>query len=232
MVLATKDKIRHTIGIALMTLILATAACKEEDKLGKTNINPKGLPTLSSRNVATVISDSGYTKYKVVTPLWNVYNEVDTPYWEFPEGVYLRQLDHNLKVISTVAADSAVYIPMKKIWQLYGSVEIDQKDKAFFFSPRIFFDDRNKKIYSDTFIHIKTSTQILEGIGFESNQNMTKYRVLKPTGEFPSSFADGRADGMGIPSGMEPAMPTMGFSPDPDPDQENDAQTEEEASLQ
>ena len=228
MVLAAKDKIKKSLGIVLMGMILATAACKEEDKLGKTNINPKGLPTLSTRNVATVISDSGYTKYKVVTPLWNVYNEVDTPYWQFPEGVYLRQLDHNMNVVSTVAADSAVYIPTKKIWQLYGSVEIDQKDKAFFFSPRMFFDDRNKRIYSDTFIHIKTSTQILEGIGFESNQNMTKYRVLKPTGEFPSSFAEARSDGMGIPAGMEPAMPSMDFSPDPIGEGSAEAESEDE----
>lgn len=217
-------------GIVLMALILATASCKEEDKLGKSNINPKGLPTLSTRNVATVISDSGYTRYKVVTPLWNVYNEVDTPYWDFPEGVYLRQLDHNLKVVSTVAADSAVYVPSKKIWELYGSVEIDQKDKAFFFSPRIFFDDRNKKIYSDTFIHIKTSTQILEGIGFESNQNMTKYRVLKPTGEFPASFAAAREDGLGIPQGMAPAMPSMDFDPEPEPEADADVGAEENPS--
>lgn len=201
-------------GIVLMGLLLATAACREDDKLGKSKINTKGMPTLSTRNVATVISDSGYTKYKVVTPLWNVYNEIDTPYWDFPEGVYLRQLDHQMKIVSTVAADSAVYVPSKKLWRLYGSVEIDQKDKAFFFTQRIFFDDRNRRIYSDTFIHIKTPTQILEGIGFESNQDMTKYRVLKPMGEFPSSFADGPDGGMGLPQGMQPMM-VPSFDADP-----------------
>lgn len=227
MVLAAKDKIRKLAGIVLMGLLLATAACKEDNKLGKANINPKKLPTLSTRNVATVISDSGFTKYKVVTPLWNVYNEAEVPYWDFPEGVYLRQLDHDLKVVSTVAADSAVYVPSKKIWELYGSVEIDQKDKAYFFTPRIFFDDRNKRIYSDTFIHIKTPTQILEGVGFESNQEMTNYRVLKPMGMFPASFSEGVDGGMGIPQGMGPvAIPSM--DPAGDPFEESDGETEEE----
>lgn len=215
MVLAAKDKISRYSGIVVMCLLLAVSACKEDDRLGKTKIDPKTMPTLSTRNVATVISDSGYTKYKVVTPLWNVYNEVETPYWDFPEGVYLRQLDHDMKVVSTVAADSAVYFPGKKLWELYGSVEIDQKEKAYFFSQRIFFDDRNRRIYSDTFIHIKTPTQILEGIGFESNQDMTKYRVLTPTGEFPTSFADGGEGAMGMPQGMQPvAMPSMDISPE------------------
>lgn len=193
MVLAEKDKIK----LWLLSLVVggtAIVGCREDDKLGVTNaVDSKNMPQLSTRNVSTLISDSGYTKYKVLTPLWNVYgNDKGEPYWDFPEGVYLRQLDHNLKVTSMVAADSACYFPNKKLWELYGDVEIDQKDKAYFFSQRIFFDDRQKRIYSDTFIHIKTPTQILEGVGFESNMNLTKYRVLEPTGMFPiSQFEDG-----------------------------------------
>ncbi|MCH5218252.1 MAG: LPS export ABC transporter periplasmic protein LptC [Muribaculaceae bacterium] len=167
---------------------LLLAACGEDDKLGVTNaVDASKMPQLSTRDVSTLISDSGYTKYKVVTPLWNVFGGTDKEaYWDFPEGVYLRQLDHDLKVVSTVAADSAVYFPNRKLWELYGNVEIDQENKAYFFSQRIFFDDKQKRIFSDTFIHIKTPTQILEGIGFESNENMTQYRVLQPTGMFPT----------------------------------------------
>lgn len=195
--------------------LLLLGACGEDDKLGVTNaVDSKNMPQLSTRNVSTLISDSGYTKYKVVTPLWNVYGQAEQgeAYWDFPEGVYLRQLDHNLAVVSTVAADSAVYYPGKKLWELYGDVEINQKEKAYFFSQRIFFDDRQKTIYSDTFIHIKTPTQILEGIGFESNQSLTRYRVLRPTGMFPTKQLEG--DG-----GTNPATavgpPDQSFVPAP-----------------
>ena len=40
-------------------------------------------------------------------------------------------------------------------------------------------------MYSDTFMHIETATHVLEGIGFESNERLTQYRVLKPQGIFP-----------------------------------------------
>ena len=182
-----------------MTIIgfLAITSCGEDDKLGviKT-IDASKMPQLSTRNVSTLISDSGYTKYKVVTPLWNVYGgaAVEESYWDFPEGVFLRQVDHDLDVISTVAADSACYFPNKKLWELYGDVEIDQKDKAYFYSERIYFDDRQKRIYSDTAILIKTPTQTLEGIGFESNQSLTQYRVLKPTGVFPKRMLEENGD--------------------------------------
>ena len=169
-------------------LLMLLSACGEDDKLGVVNaVDASKMPQLSTRNVSTLISDSGYTKYKVLTPLWNVYGAAQgEPYWDFPEGVYLRQLDRDLQVVSTVAADSAVYFPNRKLWELYGDVEIDQKDKAYFSSQRIFFDDRQRRIYSDVFIHIKTPTQILEGIGFESNDNLTRYRVIRPTGMFPT----------------------------------------------
>lgn len=208
------------LPVFMACCLLALVACREEDKLGVTNaINAEKMPQLSTKNVSTLISDSGYTKYKVLTPLWNVYNgRHEEAYWDFPEGVYLRQLDHDLAVVSTVAADSAVYFPNRKLWELYGDVEIDQKDKAYFFSQRIYFDDRQKRIYSDTFIHIKTPTQVLEGIGFESNQNLTRYRVIRPTGMFPTKQFEGEPSGHedGLNSrhpGENPVVTTMVASP-------------------
>lgn len=209
------------VPVSLFVCILFASACKEDNRLGVMGaIDTENMPQLSTRNVSTLISDSGYTKYKVVTPLWNIYGgSGEEVYWIFPEGVYLRQLDHDLEVVSTVAADSARYYPNRKLWELFGDVEIDQKGHAFFYSERIFFDDRQRKIYSDTFIHIKTPTQTLEGIGFESNQELTRYRVLKPTGMFPTKqFEDDEAAERQEASPAEGASaeePSRNLQPDP-----------------
>lgn len=191
-----------------MLMVNILVACKEENKLEvDRSINPKKLPTLSTRNVLTYISDSGFTKFKIVTPLWNVYNETQEPYWDFPEGVFLRQLDHQLELVATIAADSAKYFTNQKRWELYGNVEIDQIGRTFFASQRMFFDDRNKQIYSDTFIHIETPTQILEGMGFQSNLEMTRYTVIKPTGVFPMDQKEM------TPMAAPMAPPSMGSEP-------------------
>lgn len=200
----------------MLMLFAMTVGCGEDDKLqvmGR-KIDTEKMPQLSTRNVSTLISDSGYTKYKVVTPLWNIYGAKThgEQFWDFPEGVYLRQLDKDLQLVSTVAADSACYFPERKLWELYGDVEIDQKEKAYFLSQRIFFDDRQKLIYSDTFIHIKTPTQILEGVGFESNQDMTRYRVLNPTGMFPTKQLEPDAPGASPTGGTDSAFHTMPVS--------------------
>ena len=209
---------RRFLPILAFFSVLMVSACKEDNRLGVMgDIDTTGMPQLSTRNVSTLISDSGYTKYKVVTPLWNVFGgDGQEAYWVFPEGVYLRQLDHDLAVVSTVAADSARYYPNQKLWELFGDVEIDQKGHAYFYSERIFFDDRQRKIFSDTFIHIKTPTQTLEGIGFESNQELTKYRVLKPTGMFPTKqLSDDDGDSVGTMHPGRTPEPNRSFQPDP-----------------
>lgn len=138
-----------------------------------------------SRNISTLISDSGITQYKIITPIWYIYDEVETPYWSFPEGLYLQKFDPGYNVIATVAADSAKYFKNERLWRLEGEVEMTKVPKELFLSPRVFWDQRKQMIYSDTFIHIENETHIIEGTGFESDETLGSYRILHPNGIFP-----------------------------------------------
>lgn len=170
--------------------VVVMAACKEERKVDKTTLSPDKMATMSTTNVSTLISDSGVVQYKIVAPLWKVYDEVDTPYWIFPKGLYLQKYDRQFKVIATVAADSARYYKNQRLWKLTGHVEMRKMPKDLFLSERLFWDQKRHKIYSDTFMHIETETHTLEGVGFESNEQLTVYRVIKPMGIFPVSKED------------------------------------------
>lgn len=162
-------------------------SCHEETKVSVTSrLHPDKMATMTTHNVNTLISDSGVTQYRIVTPLWEVYDEVEEPYWRFPEGLYLRKYDRKFNVIATIAADSATYYKNKRLWRLDGNVEITKKPKDLFLTPRVFWDQSKGRIYSDTFMHIENATHVLEGHGFDSNENFTEYRVLKPTGIFPA----------------------------------------------
>ncbi|MDE6480448.1 MAG: LPS export ABC transporter periplasmic protein LptC [Muribaculaceae bacterium] len=171
---------------ALLTGVLS--GCKEDGKLGiASRIDPKKMPTMSTVNVATLISDSGITQYKIVSPLWNVYDEVDTPYWNFPKGIYLQKYDRKFNVIASVAADSAKFFRLQNLWKLDGNVELHKEPGELFLTQQLFWDQRKNKIYSDSFIHIETPERMLEGHGFESNDRLTKYSIRRPTGIFPVS---------------------------------------------
>lgn len=174
---------------------ISVGSCKQESKIDITKtLNPGKMPSMVTHNVNTLISDSGVTQYKIVAPVWYVYDEVDTPYWLFPEGLYLQKYDPSFNVIATVAADSARFFRVQKLWRLDGNVEMTKAPKDLFLSPRVFWDQRRQRLYSDTFIHIENATHVLEGTGFESNERLTEYRILHPTGIFPINKEEIRPD--------------------------------------
>ena len=171
-----------------MLAVLGLGSCKDEGKLGvASRIDPKKMPSMTTVNVATLISDSGITQYKIVSPLWNVYDEVDTPYWSFPKGIYLQKYDRKFNVIASVAADSAKFFRLQNLWKLDGNVELKKEPGELFLTQQLFWDQRRNRLYSDSFIHIETPERMLEGQGFESNDRLTKYSIRKPTGIFPVS---------------------------------------------
>ncbi|MDE6742033.1 MAG: LPS export ABC transporter periplasmic protein LptC [Muribaculaceae bacterium] len=178
-------------GLATVLALLAVlgqGSCKEDGKLGvASRIDPKKMPSMSTVNVSTLISDSGITQYKIVSPLWTVYDEVDTPYWSFPKGIYLQKYDRAFNVIASVAADSAKFFRMLNLWKLDGNVELKKEPGELFLTQQLFWDQRRNRLYSDSFIHIETPDRMLEGHGFESNDRLTKYSIRRPTGIFPVS---------------------------------------------
>lgn len=177
-------------------------SCRKERKVDvASRLDPAGMPTMSTLDVSTLISDSGVTQYKMVSHEWYVYNEVDTPYWLFPKGLYLEKFDRKFRVIASVAADSALYLVKEKLWKLMGNVEVKKQPRDLFLSERLYWNERERKVYSDTFIHIENDTHVLEGSGFVSNDQMTVYRVLKPNGIFPvdRDALSGPAPGSQIP---------------------------------
>lgn len=175
------------LSMAVATaLAIAAGSCTGETKVDiSSNLNPACMPSMVTHNISTLISDSGVTQYKIVAPVWYVYDEVDTPYWLFPEGLYLQKFDPDFNVIATVAADSARFFKLQKLWKLEGNVEMTKAPRDLFLSERVFWDQRKARLYSDTFIHIENETHILEGTGFESNERLTQYRILHPSGIFP-----------------------------------------------
>lgn len=183
------------ILVGMLLFLIVASGCREEKKIDvASKINPRVMATMTTKNVATFISDSGVVQYKIVAPLWQVFEETDTPYWIFPQGLYLQKYDPYFHVIATVAADSARFFSNQKIWRLDGHVEMTKAPKDLFQTSQLFWDQRRGKIYSDSFIHIETETHVLEGLGFESDERLTSYRIIKPQGIFPVNSSDFASD--------------------------------------
>jgi LPS export ABC transporter protein LptC len=143
------------------------------------------IPALITDSVNTLISDSGITRYRINAPKWLIFDRTNPPYQEFPEGIYLEQFDANLSVLASLKADYAYYDESSQIWVLKGNVHALNRKGEQFDTPNLNWNQKTHRVYSDSVIHITREKSIITGIGFDSNEEMSQYTILNPTGMFP-----------------------------------------------
>lgn len=171
--------------ILILTLLLPalTTSCNKETKEFLPSFGPRDtVPTMVTDSVVTLISDSGRIRYRLVAPLWKVYDKAYEPYWLFPERVHLERFDDSLRVESVIECDTAKYYSRRRLWELKGNVLIVNLEGETFETSLMYWDQRLAKVYSDSFIRIEQKDVILTGVGFESNQTMTRYTIFNPNG--------------------------------------------------
>lgn len=171
----------------LATLLTASLpACKEVKRdVVATPANRDSVVSMKTRDVMTLISDSGMTRYRITAKLWLVYDEARRPNWKFPYGLFLEKFDDNFKVEATIRCDSAFYFKNDKLWRLDGNVVIRNTKKELIETEQIYWDQTFHEVRSDSFVHIERADRILEGYGFKSDENLHNYLIKKPSGIFP-----------------------------------------------
>lgn len=171
---------------ALVIASLLAGACGNDERSYVANIGDGDQsPTMTTYQVETFISDSGYTRYHISTPVWKMFEEASEPFWRFPDGLGLQQYDLEMRPDATMDCDSAIYFSRKRLWQLDGHVMMVNTMRDTFLSQQLFWDQAKRQVYTDSFIHIVRSDRIIEGYGFESNENMTAYTIHRPTAILP-----------------------------------------------
>ena len=98
---------------------------------------------------------------------------------------YLEKFNLNLEADATVEADYAHYNEPAQLWTLRGHVQAMNLEGERFETPLLFWDQKTESVYSDSAIVITREASIIMGVGFRSNQEMTKYTILRPSGVFP-----------------------------------------------
>ena len=173
--------------MVLLVLLCMLSACSKKEVRHRAGAiaDRAAMPALEGMDVTTLISDSGVTRYRIKAKRWLVFDKADTPYWEFPEGIYLEKFNMDLEADATVEADYAYYNEPAQRWTLKGNVEAMNLEGEKFETPLLYWDQKSESVYSDSSITITRETSIIKGVGFQSNQEMTNYTIQYPTGVFP-----------------------------------------------
>ena len=184
-ILSTIKRITRVVLLLLVCSFVYSCTKKEVRHRAGAIADRKAMPALAGDEVTTLISDSGITRYRITAKKWLVFDKADTPYWEFPEGVYLEKFNLNLEADATIEADYAYYNEPAQRWMLRGNVKAMNLEGEQFETPLLFWDQKTESVYSDSSIIITRATSIIKGVGFRSNQEMTQYTILRPSGVFP-----------------------------------------------
>lgn len=173
----------RVIGVAICCMALLSACSRNKTEVAYGYDNVDSLPTLSTFDVNTLISDSGVIRYHLEADEWFMFEREDTSsYWLFPKGIFVEQYDSLFAREAMIEGDSAIYYKDAQLWRIDRNVHIENSEGRQFDTQQLFWDQKKKIVYSDSAVRITAQEEIIEGVGFLSNEQITKYTILQVTG--------------------------------------------------
>lgn len=183
-ILLIKNHITTAILVVVVLFFALSCTNNEVEKIDAV-LDRAAMPRFHATEITTVISDSGITRYRISAPQWDVFDRANQPYWEFPAGIHFERFDENLKVDANIHSKYAKFNENEQLWELKGNVRMTNIRGELFETEHLFWNQREERIYSDTIVKITQAKHIINAIGFESNQQMTKYMFRETRGIFP-----------------------------------------------
>jgi LPS export ABC transporter protein LptC len=173
---------KSTVSLFLIAFICFLSCGKNKD-VSSVEVDAVALPTIHGENISSLISDSGVTRYRLQTKVWDIYSNDTFPYWFFPQGVYLELFDSLFRTQSTVTADTAYFYEKKDLFRLLGNVQIQNLSGEKFETSELFWDrsapaNSVNAVYTDKMIRIDRGDVILVSRGFRSDRFMNNYRFF------------------------------------------------------
>ena len=192
LVVSCKEAVEHTAG-----------AIRERDSVA----------VMTTLGVNTLISDSGITKYRIVTERWEVNQNKKPSRWVFDKGLFLEQFDEKFHVQAYIQCDTAYYYDQLRLWELRSRVRILTKNGLRFSSNQLYWDENKHELYSYTFSRLVTPERTLQGSYFRSAERMTHYLVTNSRGSFESADFGGGPSPSPSPSGTGDSIMIQQRSP-------------------
>lgn len=192
LVFSCKEAVEHTAG-----------AIRERDSVA----------VMTTLGVNTLISDSGITKYRIVTERWEVNQNKKPSRWVFDKGLFLEQFDEKFHVQAYIQCDTAYYYDQLRLWELRSRVRILTKNGLRFSSNQLYWDENKHELYSYTFSRLVTPERTLQGSYFRSDERMTHYLVTNSRGSFESADFGGGPSPSPSPSGTGDSIMIQQRSP-------------------
>jgi len=137
------------------------------------------LPSLTATNSQSVLTDSGKIQLVMSFPLIEQYNNTDSKYSEFRNGIHVFFHDGHKEPVGSASARYARYTQDDNTWELRDSVVVINEKNDMLETELLYWDQDKDLIYTDRFVKITGEDQIIHGFGFESDSHLKKQKIRK-----------------------------------------------------
>lgn len=169
-----------SIAVLLWGTAMLFFSCENKIERIKELSTSDRLPGMEAENFEMISSDSGVVQSRLITPLMVRYDEEEgEPYTEFTKGVEIEQFGPNMQINSRITSDYAQYFNKQQKWIAKNNVLVIKQNGDSLKTEELTWERKTGKIYSDKFVKIISKDKIINGIGFESDQNMENWEIKK-----------------------------------------------------
>ena len=181
------------LGAALLSGCFFIMAC-ENSQQQIDALTRRRIGVEEGRGIKINYSIGGRTKAIVTAPVMLRYQDT-VPYIEFTKTIHAEFYDENLTVESKLDALYGRYMETESKVFLRDSVKLINRNGDTLYCDELYWD-RNRvgrEFYTDKPVRIRTKVHIINGVGFESNQdftdkvirNITNTIITVPASQFP-----------------------------------------------
>lgn len=175
------DIIKFIVPAIAGTMLLFS--CKTDIEMINALTEREQVPAMVAKNTETIYTENGIIKYKVIAPESYYYQYAEEPYNEFPLGITVYTYTDSLTIDSKLTANYAIFYEQKKLWNArYNVVAVNSKGEVLN-TEQLFWDQENKRIYSNDMVKVTSVDGIIFGEGFESDENFDAWVIKKTSGE-------------------------------------------------
>ncbi|MCD4832768.1 MAG: LPS export ABC transporter periplasmic protein LptC [Bacteroidales bacterium] len=179
----SKSYLKSIIIPAIAGIIMLFASCEQSNiEIINTITSESNAPTLSVTNTEILFTKNALIEVKIISKQINRYLNVEEPYTEFPQGLYVEFYDSTQTVTSYIKANYCIYDETEKLWTAENDVVSVSDEGNTLNTEFLIWDERKGKIYSDRYVRITNEDGIIHGKGFEANQDLSNWKIKKTSG--------------------------------------------------
>ena len=186
-----KSKYIHN-NIAIICLIAMFFSCTNSKKEVRDFLADKNLPVGSAKNIYHVHKDSGRITSKTKAPVfYDFSNRKEHPYNEFPKGIKIITINKQGTDSTTISGNYALTYNKTKVSEIRGNVVITNHTKQTKLETnQLFWDQQEHYFFTEDGFRFTTPESVINGFGFESNEDLTKWMAKDITGDIETTQKD------------------------------------------